>query len=45
MDNRTLIIGLTFVVYLLVLLAIGFVAWRRTRDLARWRSCLITGLI
>ena len=34
MDNRTLIIGLTFVVYLLVLLAIGFVAWRRTRDLA-----------
>jgi sodium/proline symporter len=34
MDNRELLIGLTFVVYLLVILIIGVIAWRRTRDLA-----------
>jgi Na+/proline symporter len=34
MDNRELLIGLTFVVYLLVILVIGVIAWRRTRNLA-----------
>ncbi len=34
MDNRELLIGLTFVAYLLVILVIGVIAWRRTRDLA-----------
>jgi Na+/proline symporter len=34
-DNRELLIGLTFVVYLLVMLIIGVIAWRRTRDLAQ----------
>ena len=34
MDHRTSLIGLIFVVYLLIVLAIGLIAWRRTRDLA-----------
>lgn len=34
MDNRELLIGLTFSVYLLVILVIGVIAWRRTRNLA-----------
>ncbi len=34
MHNRELLIGFTFVVYLLVILIIGVIAWRRTRDLA-----------
>lgn len=34
MENRTLLIGLTFAFYLLVVLVIGWIAWRRTRDLS-----------
>ncbi len=34
MDDRQLMIGLTFVAYLLLMLGIGFIAWRRTRTLA-----------
>jgi sodium/proline symporter len=34
MDDRQITIGLTFVVYLLLMLAIGLVAWRRTRNLS-----------
>ncbi len=34
MENRELLIGLTFAVYLLVMLVIGLIAWQRTRDLA-----------
>lgn len=33
MDNGELLVGLTFAVYLLVVLVIGVIAWRRTRDL------------
>jgi len=34
MENRSLLIGLTFVAYLGVVMVIGVIAWRRTRDLA-----------
>ena len=34
MENKELLIGITFVAYLLVVLVIGVIAWRRTRDLA-----------
>jgi sodium/proline symporter len=34
MDNRTLVIGLTFAFYLVVVMVIGVIAWRRTRDLS-----------
>ena len=34
MENPQLLIGLTFVVYLLLTLVIGVIAWRRTRDLS-----------
>ena len=34
MDDRQFTIGLTFVVYLLLMLGIGVVAWRRTRNLS-----------
>jgi sodium/proline symporter len=34
MDKRALIIGFTFALYLLIVLVIGVVAWRRTRDLS-----------
>ncbi|MCU7829636.1 MAG: sodium/proline symporter PutP [Candidatus Thiodiazotropha sp. (ex Myrtea sp. 'scaly one' KF741663)] len=34
MDNKALLVALTFVGYLLVILVIGIIAWRRTRDLS-----------
>lgn len=34
MDERQLLIGTTFLFYLLVMLGIGVTAWRRTRDLS-----------
>ena len=34
MDNKTLVIGLTFAFYLAVVMVIGVIAWRRTRDLS-----------
>ncbi len=34
MENRTLLIGVTFITYLVVVMVIGVIAWRRTRDLA-----------
>lgn len=34
MDNKTLLVGLTFAAYLLIVLVIGVIAWRRTRDLS-----------
>ncbi|MCU7813374.1 MAG: sodium/proline symporter PutP [Candidatus Thiodiazotropha sp. (ex Notomyrtea botanica)] len=34
MDNKALLVALTFVGYLAVILVIGIIAWRRTRDLS-----------
>ena len=34
MDEGRLLIGITFLLYLLLMLGIGFVAWRRTRNLS-----------
>ncbi len=34
MDERQILIGATFLIYLLAMLGIGVTAWRRTRDLS-----------